>query len=148
MEFVIQYKMHNYESWCIMNRTEEREQAFLIVFEKIFRDEETAELIEYAKEARDFYDSEYVNDVAVGVYANIDNIDKYISENSKGWSIKRISKVGLAAMRIAVYEILYREDIPVSVSINEAVEIIKKYATVDDSSFANGILGTIARGLE
>ena len=130
-----------------MNRTEEREQAFLIVFEKIFRDDDIAEIIEYAKEARECDDNEYVNDVAFGVYKNIDAIDKYISDNSKGWSIKRISKVGLAAMRIAVYEILYRDDIPVSVSINEAVELIKKYATVDDSSFANGILGTIARSI-
>lgn len=130
-----------------MNRTEEREQAFLIVFEKIFRDDDIAEIIEYAKEARECDDNEYVNDVAFGVYKNIDAIDKYISDNSKGWSIKRISKVGLAAMRIAVYEILYRDDIPVSVSINEAVELIKKYATVDDSSFANGILGTVARSI-
>ena len=131
-----------------MNRTEEREQAFLIVFEKIFRDDDIAEIIEYAKEARECDDNEYVNDVAFGVYKNIDIIDKYISDNSKGWSIKRVSKVGLAAMRIAVYEMLYRDDIPVSVSINEAVELIKKYATVDDSAFANGILGTIARSIQ
>ncbi len=128
-----------------MNRTEEREQAFLIVFEKIFRDEDIADLIEYAKEARECDDNEYVNDVTFGVYANIETIDKYIADNSKGWSIKRISKVGLAAMRVAIYEMLYRQDIPVSVSINEAIELIKKYATTDDSSFANGILGTVAK---
>lgn len=140
--------MHNYESWCPMNRTEEREQAFLIVFEKIFRDEEIADLIEYAKEARECKDNQYVSEVSFGVYSNIETIDKYIIDNSKGWSIKRISKVGLAAMRIAIYEMLYREDIPVSVSINEAVELIKKYATTDDSAFANGILGTVARSIE
>lgn len=130
-----------------MNRTEEREQVFIIVFEKIFRDEAIDDLIEFAKEARDFVDNDYINDVAKGVYAKLDEIDKCIADNSKGWSINRISKVGLAAMRVAIYEMLYREDIPVAVSINEAVELIKKYATVDDSAFANGILGTVARSI-
>ncbi len=131
-----------------MNRTEEREQVFVIVFEKIFRDEAIDDLIDYAKEARDFVDNDYIGDVARGVYEKLCEIDKLISDNSKGWSINRISKVGLAAMRVAIYEMLYREDIPVAVSINEAVELIKKYATVDDSAFANGILGTVARNIQ
>ncbi len=140
--------MHNYEGRCPMNRTEEREQVFIIVFEKIFRDEAIDDLIEYAKEARDFIDNDYINDVAKGVYLKLDEIDKCIADNSKGWSINRISKVGLAAMRVAIYEMIYREDIPVAVSINEAIELIKKYATVDDSAFANGILGTVARNIQ
>ncbi|MBE6729433.1 MAG: transcription antitermination factor NusB [Ruminococcaceae bacterium] len=131
-----------------MNRTEEREQAFIIVFEKIFREEDVKDIIEYAIEAREYTHNEYANSVAIGVYDKIEEIDKYIEENSKGWALKRISKVGLAAMRIAIYEMLYREDIPVSVSINEAVELIKKYATADDSAFANGILGTVAKIIE
>ncbi|MEE0946584.1 MAG: transcription antitermination factor NusB [Acutalibacteraceae bacterium] len=131
-----------------MNRTQEREQVFVIIFEKIFRDESIDDLIEFAKESRDFVDNDYINDVAKGVYNNLEEIDMLISDNSKGWSINRISKVCLAAMRLAIYEILHREDIPVSVSINEAVELIKKYATTDDSAFANGILGTIARNIE
>lgn len=140
--------MHNYESWCLMNRTEEREQAFIIVFEKIFRDEPIEDILEYAAEARDYEKNEYIDDVAKGVYGNLEQIDKYISDNSKGWAIGRISKVAVAAMRIAVYEMIYRADIPVSVSINEAIELIKKYATTDDSAFANGILGTIAKNFE
>ena len=131
-----------------MNRTEEREQAFIIVFEKIFRDEPIEDILEYAAEARDYEKNEYIDNVAKGVYANLEQIDKYISDNSKGWAIGRISKVAIAAMRIAVYEIIYRDDIPVSVSINEAIELIKKYATTDDSAFANGILGTIAKNFE
>ena len=140
--------MHNYESWCLMNRTEEREQAFIIVFEKIFRDEPIEDILEYAAEARDYEKNEYIDDVAKGVYGNLEQIDKYISDNSKGWAIGRISKVAVAAMRIAVYEMIYRADIPVSVSINEAIELIKKYATTDDSAFANGILGTVAKNFE
>jgi N utilization substance protein B len=140
--------MNNYEGGYPMNRKEEREQAFILVFEKIFREDSMSDIIECAAEARDYKESDYISDVAIGVYNNLEEIDKYISENSKGWSIGRISKVALAAMRIAIYEMMNREDIPVSVSINEAVELIKKYATSDDSAFANGILGTVARSFE
>ncbi len=131
-----------------MNRREEREQAFILVFEKMFRSETMEEIFDCAIEARDYIENEYVREVAVGVYANAEQIDSLIAKNSKGWSISRISKVGLAAMRIAIYEILYKEEIPLSVSINEAVELIKKYATEKDASFANGILGTIAKEAE
>lgn len=137
--------MYNYESRCPMTRKEAREEAFIIVFEKIFRDDSIDDIISSAKEANLYKEDEYASDVAFGVYENIEKIDELIAKNSKGWSISRISKVTLAAMRIAVYEIYFRDDVPVSVSINEAVEIIKKFASVDDSSFANGILGTIAK---
>lgn len=131
-----------------MNRREEREQAFILVFEKMFREETMEEIFEFAAEARDYIENEYVREVSLGVYAHLEEIDALIGDNSKGWAISRISKVGLAAMRIAVYEMIYRKDIPVSVSINEAVELIKKYATEKDSSFANGIMGTVAKRVE
>ncbi len=131
-----------------MNRKQEREQAFILVFEKMFREESMEEIFECAAEARDYIESDYVRSVSKGVYDNIEQIDSLISQNSKGWSITRISKVSLAVMRIAVFEMLYREDIPVSVSINEAIELIKKYATEKDGAFANGILGTIAKEIE
>ena len=62
-----------------------------------------------------------------------------------GWSIKRISKSALAILRLAIYEMKYVDSIPVSVSINEAVEIAKKYATKEDAAFINGILSTVAK---
>lgn len=130
-----------------MNRREEREQAFILVFEKMFREESMEEIFECATEARDYIENEYVREVSCGVYSHIEEIDCLISDNLKGWAINRISKVGLAAMRIAAYEMLFRDDIPVSVSINEAVELIKKYATEKDSAFANGIMGTIAKSV-
>ena len=71
-----------------------------------------------------------------------------ISKNLKaGWKINRISKVSLALLRLAVYEMLYRDDVPVSVSINEAVELSKKYTVKDDTSFINGVLGAVAKSL-
>ena len=62
-----------------------------------------------------------------------------------GWSIKRITKTALAILRLAIYEIKYYDEIPVSVSINEAVELAKKYATKEDASFINGILSTVCK---
>lgn len=131
-----------------MNRKQEREQAFILVFEKMFREESIEEIFECAVEARDYIKNSYVTEVAMGVYECLEEVDSYISKNSKGWSIARISKVALACMRIAVYEMLYKEDIPISVAINEAVELIKKYATEKDSAFANGIMGSIAKELD
>ena len=61
-----------------------------------------------------------------------------------GWKLSRIPKVALAVMRLAIYEMKYEKTVPVSVSINEAVELAKKY-TIDDSSFVNGVLGAVAR---
>ncbi|MBR2043432.1 MAG: transcription antitermination factor NusB [Clostridia bacterium] len=131
-----------------MNRREEREQAFILVFEKMFREETMEEIFECAVEARDYIESPYVREVSVGVYEHLNELDALVADNSKGWAISRISKVSLAVMRIAIFEMLYLADIPVSVSINEAVELIKKYATEKDSSFANGILGTVAKEID
>ena len=75
----------------------------------------------------------------------LEEIDKTISDNLSGWTLKRISKIALAVLRLAVYEIKYVENIPVGVSINEAVEIAKKYGSDNDRTFVNGILGSIAR---
>ena len=71
-------------------------------------------------------------------------IEKY----STKWKLDRIVKVSLAILRMSISEMLYLEDIPVSVSINEAVELAKKYATEDDASFVNGVLGAVAKDLE
>lgn len=131
-----------------MNRREEREQAFILVFEKLFRDEAMEEIFECAAEARDYIESEYVRNVCIGIYSDLSKIDTLIADNLKGWALGRISKVGLAAMRIAIYEMLYIPEIPVSVSINEAIELIKKYATEKDAAFANGLLGTVAKGID
>ena len=108
---------------------------------------ETDEILETAKEVRDLEPDEYINKVFPGVYEHIEEIDRLISENSVGWSIKRISKTALCILRLAIYEMKYFDEIPVSVSINEAVELCKKYATNDDASFVNGILATVSKSL-
>ena len=128
-----------------MTRREARETAFILIFEKQFNDDSLEEILLLAKQVRDIEPDEYVKQAFFGVFENIDTIDSCISEKAVGWSIKRISKTALAVLRLAIFEIRYMENIPVSVSINEAVEILKKYATKQEASFVNGILSTVAK---
>ena len=95
----------------------------------------------------DAIDIEYLNKTINDVINNLDNIDKKIIDNAKGWKINRIAKVDLSILRVALAEIIYNPLIPESVSINEAVEISKKYSIDESHKFINGILGSIYRGL-
>ena len=128
-----------------MTRKELREQAFIMLFEYSFIGESADELFDIANEVGVEIKDEYFTGVVSKAIDNISLLDETISEYSKGWNTQRISKVALAALRLAITEIKFFEDIPDSVSINEAVEIIKKYATEQDASFANGILGSVVR---
>lgn len=91
---------------------------------------------------------EYLRNTTNGIVSNLEDVDKLIADNLQGWSINRLAKIDLAILRIAVYEFLFCKDIPHEVSINEAIEISKKYSTSDSYKFINGILGSIYRGLE
>lgn len=130
-----------------MTRKKAREEAFILIFEKAFNDNTVEEILEVAKEVRDLEPDDYINKVFFGVFENIEEIDALISEKAVGWKISRISKTALSILRLAIYEIKYFDDIPNSVSINEAVELSKIYATKEDASFVNGILSTIVKEL-
>lgn len=131
-----------------MTRTEEREQAFVIVFEKAFNNDiDVDELIAFAKESELFSDSLFSESLAKSVFENIEKIDEIIEKYSIGWRKERLPKVSLSILRLALCEIMYVDSIPESVSVNEAVELAKKYATESDASFINGILGSYLRGL-
>lgn len=130
-----------------MTRKQAREEAFILVFEKEFNDNGVEDILETAAEVRDLVPDDYINTVFEGVYERLDELDSLISENSVGWSIGRISKTALCIMRLAIFEMKYIDEIPVSVSINEAVELCKKYATENDASFVNGILSTVSKAL-
>ena len=132
----------------MLTRKTAREQAFVLIFEKIFNDAPVQEILETAITVRDFEADEYCVSVFSGVYDKKEEIDEIIANNSNGWSVSRIGKVALAVMRLAIYEMLYREDIPVSVSVNEAVELCKKFALPEDASFVNGVLGSVAKNMD
>lgn len=128
-----------------MNRTDERKIVFEIIFTFPFNyDKQPAEILENYKEANDIEElSEYVVSTVGGVYDNLDAIDAKINVSIKSRRFERLDNVCLAAMRYATYEILYNDDIPDSVAINEAIELTKKY---DDSlsAFVHGNLAIIA----
>lgn len=128
-----------------MNRKNEREQAFYLIFEKCFSDESINEILELAEECREFETTEYIRTVFSGVYENVNEIDEVISQFSTGWKIDRISKVALAILRLAIYEIKFLEDIPNGVSVNEAVELAKEFGLSEDASYVNGLLGAYIR---
>ncbi len=129
-----------------MTRKQAREQAFVLIFEKSFRpDEDVLDIAEDAYEDEQIEKDDFALMLAKKTQDNMEDIDIYIEKFSKGWSLKRIPRVSLAILRIAVCEMLYVEEVPVGVSINEAVELAKIYAGDKDSSFINGILGSISR---
>ena len=132
-----------------MTRREAREQAFILIFEKSFQaDSEICELVSFAEENEVFRADDYSVKLAKDSFDNIEKIDEMISSNLKGWNYSRISKVTKAILRMAVCEMLFYEDIPVGVSINEAVEIAKKFAGENDPSYINGVLGSVAKSLK
>lgn len=131
-----------------MTRTEMREHVFKILFRVPFHDKnELREQIDYyfdelpdVKEK----DYEYIKRKSLLVSEMSDEIDEKINSVSEGWPVDRLGKAELAIMRLAVYEMLYDEDIPVNVAINEAVELAKVYGSDDNTaSFVNGVLAKL-----
>ena len=130
-----------------MTRREAREQAFILIFERSINHETTDEIIDDAEWSGDIFIDEFAEKAAQGAEQNEGSIDERIAANIRGWAMSRLSKVSLSLLRLAIYEMVYEEDIPLSVSINEAVELAKKYGGVDDAPFVNGVLGTVAKTL-
>lgn len=129
-----------------MTRREAREQAFIVLFEKIFDNEATlSEIVATAKEAELIKINAFAENILNMVEENSEEIDKVIEENSQDWTLLRLPKVSLAILRLAVAEIRYIDEVPNGVAVNEAVELAKKYGTNEDASFINGILGTITK---
>jgi len=91
---------------------------------------------------------EFANELVQGVMANLAAIDAVIAEKSKHWSMSRMARVDLNILRLAVFELLFRPDIPKNVTLNEAIEVAKKYGAEDSPAFVNGILDEVASGIQ
>ena len=131
-----------------MKRREAREQAFCFLFERTFTEAPLEEIVESAMLARDVEISPFARELFDGVLAHEDSIEEAIEQNLVGWTKGRLSRVSLCVLRMALFEMLFCASIPVSVSINEAVELAKKYGSANDASFVNGLLGNVAHKLE
>ena len=131
-----------------MTRSEIREHVFKLIFRVPFHDKnELREQIDYYfDDLTDVNekDYEYIKNKALLVCELSDELDEKINSVSEGWPVDRIGKAELAIMRLAVYEMLYDDDIPVNVAINEAVELAKSYGSDDNAaSFVNGVLAKL-----
>lgn len=133
-----------------MGRKQAREGTMQLLFQMQSREDyEKENLSTYlANFSFDEKEEIYIRDAISKIIDNLSSIDEHIEKHLEGWSIYRLAKVDLAALRIAIYEILYRDDIPVEVSINEAIEIAKKYSKEDSYKFINGVLGGFVRDLK
>ncbi len=136
-----------------MSRKVAREVAFKVIFSYDFQGEDTGfpELMEELKKEHTDLSAEddlYIKAVVEGVKDNKDKLDQVIQKYLKGWTMERISKTDLAILRLATFEILYREDIPYKVSVNEAVELAKTFSDDSSSSFINGVLAGVIQEIE
>ena len=128
-----------------MNRREARERAFQLIYEMSAQTDKTTEaLISDTASGQDFRPDDYIRGAVAGVREKTDELDALISGCAVGWRIERMSAVSLAILRLAVYEMLYVDDVPFSVAINEAVEAAKKYDHGSAPKFINGILNAVA----
>ncbi len=128
-----------------MIRTEAREKAFAVIFEKSINDEPVEALIAMSEECEEIKFNKFSTELINGVFDNIEVIDENIQKNLKGWSVNRISKTALAILRLALFEVLFCDDTPDSVAANEAVELAKKYCNDDEPAFINGTIGSVIR---
>lgn len=132
-----------------MKRREAREQAFVLLFEQSLNHDTIGQIIETEEmlgEGTVIID-DFAERLALKAEENQAILDEKIEKNIRGWKMNRLSKVALAVLRLAICEMVFEEDIPVSVSINEAVELAKKYGGKEDAPFVNGVLGAVAKEL-
>lgn len=145
-----------------MTRSNARELAAHLIYELDYTDETPAEAIE-ARMDRGYYDAlaqenevyaerpnkkqmDYIRACVIGVTERAQELDGLISQYAIGWNLHRISRFTKAALRLAIFEILYVDDVPTGVAINECVELTRKYEEEETVSFVNGILGSFVRG--
>ena len=127
-----------------LNRREARSAVFELLFETEFKLDEAREAIfELSTDNREVEEDEYVRTTYFGVCEHVAELDEMIGRHARGWKTNRISKVSRSILRLATYEMLYLADIPASVSLNEAIELAKKYEDEKARPFINGILNGI-----
>lgn len=121
-----------------LSRRAARERILKLLFQKDFRSISLSELL-----AEQPVDDPYVREVVQGLESKQGEIDKLITEKAEGWRLERLHSVDRNILRLAIYELCYREDVPPEVVINEAVELAKKYGGEHSPIFINGILDRI-----
>jgi N utilization substance protein B len=131
-----------------VKRSELREHIFKVLFGLEFNPQEemAQQLSLYFDQVEDAEDKDraYIQNKAAAVAEHLDEIDTLINTHATGWKTSRMNKVDLTILRLAVYEMKWDDDVPVSVAINEAVELAKQFGGEESPSFVNGVLAKIA----
>ena len=132
-----------------MTRKEAREEVFRLLFETEFRDDtDPSEIFAVAQENRELPENAYIRTAYFGVREHLGEIDEMISRHSKGWKTNRISPASRSIIRLCIYEMRYRDDIPAAVSLNEAIELVKKFDDPKARAFVNGVLNSAKEEIE
>ena len=132
-----------------MTRKEARTEAFHLLFETEFHiDAETEAIYALSREDREIEDNQYIRTVYFGVREHLEEIDALIAAHSNGWKPSRITTVSRSAMRLCIYEMKYMEEIPLAVSLNEAIELVKTFDDQKMKAFVNGVLNGVKNDLE
>ena len=132
-----------------LKRREAREIVIGLLFESEFRtDESYVEIYAISCEDRMIPEDKYIKNAYYTIFENQNTIDECIGRHARGWKTGRMTKISRSILRLAVYEMLYEKDIPYSVSINEAVELAKKFDDDKARPFVNGILNSVKEELE
>ncbi len=128
----------------MINRRKAREYAFILLFEYRFQPDCMQEILDdFLAENNAGEQGGYIRTAVEGAIDHLTEIDGLIEQYAKGWSLNRISVVCMAAMRLAIYEMRYIDDVPAGVAINEAIALVKKFDGEESVDFVNGILGRI-----
>jgi len=133
-----------------MSRKQAREGTMQLLFQMESNNDFSQEALDLYLDNFEFEkdEREFIIGTVHGVMEKMDIIDDHIKKHIEGWSLERLAKVDLSTLRLAIYEILFRDDIPVEVSINEAIELVKKYSAFDSYKYVNGVLGGFVRTLD
>lgn len=135
-----------------MSRKWAREKAMTLIYQvdvNVNKAQDTINnFFEHEEAEMSSEDKEYITECVTGVEENLKEINDLIEKYSKGWKLNRIAKVDLAILRLSVYEMLKRSDVPNVVAVNEAIELAKKFGGENSASFVNGILGSAIKELK
>lgn len=124
-------------------RSDAREQAVMLLYEA----EQRGVAASVLASEREIFAAEIVRGLIDGVEGTIEDLDAAIVGNARGWALDRMPALDRAILRLAIYELKSRPEVPVAVVIDEAVELAKRFSTDDSGRFVNGILATLARSL-
>jgi len=127
----------------VAKRSKARRRALEILFEAEQRDLDPFEVLRVRRERTDLIVNEYVMELIDGVKSEQEHIDEILATYARGWTLERMPRVDLMALRIGAWELLCNTDVPDNVAVSEAVALVKELSTDDSPSFVNGLLGRI-----